>query len=523
MFKRSMLSLIIFFVGLLFLGGGQTFTGAESRRLHVYLSAQSIEVVADWLGESEVMSVQVMSPEDKLVVDEQVSATSFIWEPEQGSPDGLYRYEVLIVAHGTSEDGQQNDSAAMPVSRLPGIFKMEDGEIIVPLEEGGGGPQSFRPSIEAALKRLSCCILHILVSDARADDLSASGSSPAVFFDNTTVTAQTNEWRIQAIGPQILHDCSFVIYDDINHTDVIDIAESPDNENSLFINTSGDLVLGNDNFYFDRSAGRMGIGTTVPQYSLHVASGGELFLDDSSINGDWQFNTGSNGLWFKNQNASPVKFEGGAPSDTLVIKNDGKVGLGTDEPSGAIEVARTGENVLFVVNRTDGARCGFLAKPNQFFIGTSTQHPVLIAAGNNWVTKFNTDGSLTMANGATCTAAGVWTDYCSRDAKENIRSLTAEEALDALGGLNPVRYNYRVDKEDECVGFIAEDVPDLVASKGRKGMSPMDIVAVLTKVVQEQQKINEEQQKTITELSHEVRGLKKILRLKDSVALADLE
>ena len=39
------------------------------------------------------------------------------------------------------------------------------------------------------------------------------------------------------------------------------------------------------------------------------------------------------------------------------------------------------------------------------------------------------------------------------------------------------------------VGFIAEDVPELVATADRKGMSPMDVVAVLTKVVQEQHKI----------------------------------
>jgi len=215
-------------------------------------------------------------------------------------------------------------------------------------------------------------------------------------------------------------------------------------------------------------------------------------------------------------------------ADRLVVKNDSStvtfnvaddgsvyaantMGIGTATPAGVFEAAKTGENVLFLVNRTDGARCGFLAKTNQFFIGTTTAHPVVIAAGNSWVTKFNTDGSLTMANGATCTAAGVWTDNSSRNTKENIRSLTAEEALDALGDLNPVRYNYKVDKEDECVGFIAEDVPDLVASKERKGMSPMDIVAVLTKVVQEQQKVVQEQKITIAELSEKLAGIEKRL------------
>ncbi len=37
------------------------------------------------------------------------------------------------------------------------------------------------------------------------------------------------------------------------------------------------------------------------------------------------------------------------------------------------------------------------------------------------------------------------------------------------------------------MGFIAEDVPELVATSDRQGLSAMDIVAVLTKVVQEQQ------------------------------------
>ena len=66
------------------------------------------------------------------------------------------------------------------------------------------------------------------------------------------------------------------------------------------------------------------------------------------------------------------------------------------------------------------------------------------------------------------------------------------DALSTLKNLTPVTYNYKVDKEENYVGFIAEDVPDLVAMKDRKSLSPMDILAVLTKVVQTQQKEIEE-------------------------------
>jgi hypothetical protein len=59
-------------------------------------------------------------------------------------------------------------------------------------------------------------------------------------------------------------------------------------------------------------------------------------------------------------------------------------------------------------------------------------------------------------------------------------------------------------------------VPELVAKKDRKGLSPMDIVAILTKVLQEQQKlvleqqkINQEQREAISNLTMELKELKR--------------
>jgi len=73
--------------------------------------------------------------------------------------------------------------------------------------------------------------------------------------------------------------------------------------------------------------------------------------------------------------------------------------------------------------------------------------------------------------------------------KENIQNISGEKALEALAQLNPVSFNYKSDVQKEThLGFIAEEVPDLVANIDRKGVSAMDLVALLTKVVQEQQK-----------------------------------
>ncbi|MCF8128423.1 MAG: tail fiber domain-containing protein [Deltaproteobacteria bacterium] len=108
---------------------------------------------------------------------------------------------------------------------------------------------------------------------------------------------------------------------------------------------------------------------------------------------------------------------------------------------------------------------------------------------------------LQMGSGAYVSIGGVWTNASSREYKTDIKALTKDEAMDAFKKLSPVKFCYKADGQEKHVGFIAEDAPELVATKDRKGMSSMDVVAVLTKVVQEQQKTVQEQRATIAELS----------------------
>jgi len=107
---------------------------------------------------------------------------------------------------------------------------------------------------------------------------------------------------------------------------------------------------------------------------------------------------------------------------------------------------------------------------------------------------------LEMASGARVTIGGVWTNASSRDYKDNIEALATEEALDTLKELNPVKFAYKRDRTEKHLGFIAEEVPELVSMKDRKGLSPMDIVAVLTKVVQELKARNERLEQRILAL-----------------------
>jgi hypothetical protein len=127
---------------------------------------------------------------------------------------------------------------------------------------------------------------------------------------------------------------------------------------------------------------------------------------------------------------------------------------------------------------------------------------IRLTGGNVGIGESNPNFPLEVgtANGAHVTTGGVWTNGSSRAYKENIAELTSSEAAKALHRLSPVKFNYKAEPTEEYVGFIAEDVPDLVATGNRKGLSPMDIVAVLTKVVQQQQR-------TIAELSEKMMEL----------------
>jgi hypothetical protein len=215
--------------------------------------------------------------------------------------------------------------------------------------------------------------------------------------------------------------------------------------------------------------------------------------------------TGSSKLYIANSDTITPLIYG--DFSTSMVGINGWLGVGTKAPAYPMELKTTDRPATFVASRTGGASNFINATTTFGQFGTVNNYAVRILVNSSWRLALNADNSLAMASGASCTAGGVWTNASSIALKENITKLTVGEAETALQSLNPVKYNYKADKAEKYVGFIAEEVPALVAMNDRKSLSPMDIVAVLTKVVQEQQqfiqqqqKINEKMKKEITEL-----------------------
>ena len=286
--------------------------------------------------------------------------------------------------------------------------------------------------------------------------------------------------------------------------------------NTILGNSAGfSNTIGNDNTFIGNFAGKYNTtgnnNTFVGNYAGYnnTIGPGNIFLGYQAGYNE----TGSNKLYIANSDTSSPLIYG--EFDNSIVAINGKLGVGTKTPLGTFEIEKTGSNAVFIFERTDGAQGKFTARPGEVYIGSGSNHNVQIVANNNVVMTLTPGGNvgigtntpsypLHMSSGAYCSPGGTWTNASSRSLKENIQSLSTAEAMEALNQLNPVKYNYKVDETDRHVGFIAEDAPELVATADRTGLSPMDITAVLTRVVQEQQKMIREQQQVN-------RGYKKII------------
>ncbi len=278
-----------------------------------------------------------------------------------------------------------------------------------------------------------------------------------------------------------------------------------------------------DNSLYINNAGAVGFGTALPGASLHVSTGGlqpTLRLQTTNIAGARAWDLRGSGGRFDlvdvtNGNATPFGVQAGAPTDTVYLTSGGKVGFGTTAPDANSQVdIRSGlNNGLFLrraaagvphyvrVETNDGVfRSGVQGNGDAQFGALTAGKGLNLIAGGTTKLLMNSTGQITFGNtptaisthallhssGANLTLAGVWTNASSRALKQDIEPITSEQARDTVRALQPVGYRYKSEPAERYVGFIAEDVPELVATNDRKGLAPMDITAVLTKVVQDQ-------------------------------------
>lgn len=231
-----------------------------------------------------------------------------------------------------------------------------------------------------------------------------------------------------------------------------------------------------------------------------------------------------------------VRIATGAPGDSLYVGKTGNIGLGTPTPTAllhGVRAAQAGNEILarFEVADDNGGRLDIsnASSTNGVFIpriqgraislnaalimeglisGDSGTGPAIVYnaarnAGGSLVNRplvvyrNNDVAKVTVAANGDVYGTS-FNPVSSRALKRDIVDLDSLKASSALKELTPVEYTYNDDPSGEKrVGFIAEDVPEIVANADRKSVPIMDVVALLTRVVKDQQQTIDEQRKTI--------------------------
>jgi len=227
------------------------------------------------------------------------------------------------------------------------------------------------------------------------------------------------------------------------------------------------------------NSGNFGIGTASPVARLQV-EGGEMRL----LNGSGAYTHLNYSNTSQNYIRGTTYFDSGP-----VYFTGGNIGIGTTAPVARLQVEggemrlRNGNGAYSHLNYANGS-VNYIRGTTYFDTA-----PVYFTGGNIGIGTTAPAYPLQMGSGAYVSAGGVWTNASSRTLKQQIAELRLEQAQAVVAALAPVTYEYLASPGERHVGFIAEDVPELVAATDRKSLSPMDIVAVVTKVVQEQQAV----------------------------------
>ena len=435
---------------------------ARQQNAEIDISQSGIYAVA--AAQVTYMELRVTDPGGESIFEQRSDGSPIAWVVPPGAADGFYSYEVRLGKEPKKEKRDNGQGRGPKVRAMveSGSILIENGAVAVPTGEETGLLDTLFGFGSLALNG----VMDFLVAPAAADvvhndDVIIDGSA-CVGFDcisgesfgydtlrlkennlrihfqdtSSTATYPTTDWRI-LINDSTGGGASYFGVEDSSAGRIPFRIEANAPANALYV----------------EDYGRVGLGTSTPAVELHILDSDTptVRLDQDGSGGwtpqKWDVAGNETNFFIRDAtNGSQLSFRirPGAPSNSLYLHGDGKVGIGTANPTQELHV----EGSAFI------------------------------------------SGNLELGS--------------SREIKNNIKSLGMEEALTTFAKLRPVKFQYKSAPDEDSVGFIAEEVPDLVATNSRKSISTMDVVAVLTKVVQEQQAAIEELKKTIGQLQEQI-------------------
>lgn len=173
----------------------------------------------------------------------------------------------------------------------------------------------------------------------------------------------------------------------------------------------------------------------------------------------------------------------GAETAKATLTAAGQLAVGTTSPHRPLHVE--GHEI-----HSGGGLAGYsFSNRESSFVDAGNAGERWVLYSSNRLARLWTGGDkFTFDAGGTLTCSRV-AQTSTREIKRDIAPLDQAYAADLLEGLEPVRYRMIEDPDGpEHLGFVAEEVPDPLAGADHRSIHPGYIVAVLTRVVKEQQR-----------------------------------
>jgi hypothetical protein len=246
--------------------------------------------------------------------------------------------------------------------------------------------------------------------------------------------------------------------------------------NALFVNNEGNVGLGTSTPGGPPNA-RLHIVDPSPEILFDVTQGGgqlwDLYADDTEM-----------GIADESAGTIPFSVEAGAPTDSLIVKSNGDVGLGTFSPDGNFHVVRDANDFVlpFVVQNTSAIN----------FSGFRLQ-----IAANSWI-DFNNSGGNFRINANQIPGAefevrpngnafisGVLTQGSDINSKQDIVAIAHEDVLEKVMKLPISEWSYKESPDARHIGPMAQDFYQLFSlGETDKGITSIDTGGVALAAIQ---------------------------------------